>query len=90
MSLKQNQSYHNNQLEQGKISQEVNEKEKQIRVNRVLKAQTNEGKKDEIGVSFESDCLREWHELSGPLTKPIKAKPMQSQTTFDKHLKITV
>ena len=36
-----------------------------------------------IGFSFESDWLTEWRECSGPITKQISVKPLQSQIAFD-------
>ena len=43
-----------------------------------------------IGFSFTFDWLRGWHKFSKPITERSKAKPMQSQITFDTQLKIAL
>ena len=50
------------------------------------KARENAG--DQVMIA--SDWLRGWREFSGPITKRSKAKPMQSQITFDTQLKIAM
>lgn len=41
-----------------------------------------------IGLTFESDWLREWLESSRPITERSRAKPMQSWVTFDDEMEI--
>lgn len=41
-----------------------------------------------IGLTFESDWLREWLESSRPVTERSRAKPMQSWVTFDDEMEI--
>ena len=56
----------------------------------MLKARENAGVQVMIGFSFASDWLTKWHEYSGPITERSKAKPRQSQITFDSQLKIAL
>ena len=49
----------------------------------MLKARENAGDQVMIGFSFASDWLTKWREYSGPITERSKAKPRQSQITFD-------
>ena len=39
-------------------------------------------------LTLASDWLREWHEFPGPITGPCKAKPLQSQITFNSQWKV--
>lgn len=41
-------------------------------------------------LTLASDWLRKWHEFPGPITGPCKAKPLQSQITFNSQLKSTL
>ena len=43
-----------------------------------------------IGFRFASDWLRDWRKFSKPITERSKAKPIQSQITFDTQLKIAL
>ena len=54
----------------------------------MLKARENAGDQVMIGFSFASDWLTKWREYSGPITERSKAKPRQSQITFDSQLKL--
>ena len=56
----------------------------------MLKARENAGDQVMIGFSFASDWLTKWREYSGPITERSKAKPRQSQITFDSQLKIAL
>ena len=59
-----------------------------MRTQRTQPPKTRENAGDQVMIA--SDWLREWREFSGPITKRSKAKPMQSQITFETQLKISL
>ena len=59
-----------------------------MRIN--SKVQENAGDQVGIGFSFASDLLREWSEFLWTNHRTSKAKPTQSQITFNTQLKIAL
>ena len=55
-------------------------------------SEARENASDQVagGFSFESDCLRKWQELSGPIKEQTKVKPKHSRITFNTQLKTTL
>ena len=54
------------------------------------KARENAGNQVVTAFCFESDWLREWCEFLLDQSQRSKAKPMQSQMTFDTYLRIAL
>ena len=48
------------------------------------------GDQVEMGFSFASDYLSEWHELSGTINKRNKVKPIEYRIALDNQSKITL
>ena len=59
-----------------------------MRTQRTQLPKTRENAGDQVMIA--SDWSIGWREFSGPITKRSKAKPMQSQITFDTQLKIAL
>ena len=55
-------------------------------------SEARENASDQVagGFSFESDCLRKWQELSGPIKEQTKVKQKHSRITFNTQLKTTL
>ena len=64
--------------------------ELEVKTTKLAKVRENAGDQVMIGVTFTSNWLRKWHELSGPITERSRVKPMQSWITFDYLLKISL
>ena len=82
----QNHCNHNGQSEERKISQRANQ---DLKTSKLPEARENAGDQVVIGFSFVSDWSRERREFSKPITERSKAKPMQSEITFNTQLKLT-
>ena len=54
------------------------------------KARENAGNQVVSAFCFESDLLREWCEFLLDQSQRSKAKPMQSQITFDTYLRVSL
>ena len=54
------------------------------------KARENAGNQVVTAFCFESDWLREWCEFLLDQSQRSKAKPMQSQITFDTYLRVSL
>ena len=58
-----------------------------VKPTKLPKARENAGVQVIVAFSFASDWLKDWWQFSGPITERSKAKPVQSQITFDTQLK---
>ena len=58
------------------------------KTSKLPEARENAGDQVVIGFSFVSDWSRERREFSKPITERSKAKPMQSEITFNTQLKL--
>ena len=54
-----------------------------VKTTKLPKARENAGDQVAVDFSFACNLFREWREYSGPIRERSKAKPKQSQITFD-------
>ena len=76
---------HNGRQEERKISLRANQNSKLNQPNCLKRGKTRASKSWLL--FFASDWLKDWWQFSGPIAERSKAKPVQSQITFDTQLK---